>query len=139
MLIPYTSHQCFYLQVETVAQFGVIFLLFALGLEFSTAKVCPGITSFSSQTGKDIELQVYLGFNVKCLFFFPFLQLRVVRAVAVLGGLLQIFLFMCLCGVIASVCSRFRVHNFALTNLQTFIKLKKNKKCSFDWYLYFRV
>lgn len=28
-----------YMQVETVAQFGVIFLLFALGLEFSTAKV----------------------------------------------------------------------------------------------------
>ncbi|CAM8890274.1 hypothetical protein QQ045_024510 [Rhodiola kirilowii] len=55
-------------QVETVAQFGVIFLLFALGLEFSTAK------------------------------------LRVVRAVAVLGGLLQIFLFMCLCGVTASLC-----------------------------------
>jgi Kef-type K+ transport system membrane component KefB len=26
-------------QVETVAQFGVVFLLFALGLEFSTAKV----------------------------------------------------------------------------------------------------
>lgn len=26
-------------QVETVAQFGVIFLLFALGLEFSSAKV----------------------------------------------------------------------------------------------------
>lgn len=26
-------------QVETVAQFGVIFLLFALGLEFSTTKV----------------------------------------------------------------------------------------------------
>ncbi|XP_020552462.1 K(+) efflux antiporter 6 isoform X2 [Sesamum indicum] len=55
-------------QVETVAQFGVIFLLFALGLEFSTTK------------------------------------LRVVRAVAVLGGLLQILLFMCLCGVIASLC-----------------------------------
>ncbi|KAL2457328.1 K(+) efflux antiporter 4 [Abeliophyllum distichum] len=55
-------------QVETVAQFGVIFLLFALGLEFSTAK------------------------------------LRVVRAVAVLGGLLQIFLFMCLCGITASLC-----------------------------------
>ncbi|KAG1346659.1 putative K(+) efflux antiporter 4 [Cocos nucifera] len=54
-------------QVETVAQFGVIFLLFALGLEFSAAK------------------------------------LRVVRAVAVLGGLLQIFLFMCLCGITASV------------------------------------
>ncbi|XP_024953454.1 K(+) efflux antiporter 4 isoform X5 [Citrus sinensis] len=29
-------------QVETVAQFGVIFLLFALGLEFSTAKLCGG-------------------------------------------------------------------------------------------------
>ncbi|XP_042486036.1 K(+) efflux antiporter 4 isoform X1 [Macadamia integrifolia] len=55
-------------QVETVAQFGVIFLLFALGLEFSVSK------------------------------------LRVVRAVAVLGGLLQIFLFMCLCGITASLC-----------------------------------
>ncbi|XP_022968974.1 K(+) efflux antiporter 4-like isoform X1 [Cucurbita maxima] len=55
-------------QVETVAQFGVIFLLFALGLEFSTTK------------------------------------LRVVRAVAVLGGLLQIFLFMCLSGITASLC-----------------------------------
>ncbi|PKI58673.1 K(+) efflux antiporter 4 isoform X2 [Punica granatum] len=55
-------------QVETVAQFGVIFLLFALGLEFSTTK------------------------------------LRVVRAVAILGGLLQIFLFMCLCGITASLC-----------------------------------
>ncbi|XP_059639968.1 K(+) efflux antiporter 6 [Cornus florida] len=55
-------------QVETVAQFGVIFLLFALGLEFSTTK------------------------------------LRVVRAVAILGGVLQIFLFMCLCGITASLC-----------------------------------
>ncbi|KAK7318023.1 hypothetical protein RJT34_02720 [Clitoria ternatea] len=55
-------------QVETVAQFGVIFLLFALGLEFSTTK------------------------------------LRVVRAVAILGGLLQIFLFICLCGITASLC-----------------------------------
>uniref|UniRef100_A0A2N9F7X8 Cation/H+ exchanger transmembrane domain-containing protein n=1 Tax=Fagus sylvatica TaxID=28930 RepID=A0A2N9F7X8_FAGSY len=55
-------------QVETVAQFGVVFLLFALGLEFSITK------------------------------------LRVVRAVAVLGGLLQIFLFMCLCGITASLC-----------------------------------
>ncbi|CAL5215037.1 unnamed protein product [Lathyrus oleraceus] len=55
-------------QVETVAQFGVIFLLFALGLEFSTTK------------------------------------LRVVRAVAILGGLLQIVLFMCMCGIIASLC-----------------------------------
>ncbi|KAL4592641.1 hypothetical protein LXL04_005644 [Taraxacum kok-saghyz] len=55
-------------QVETVAQFGVIFLLFALGLEFSMAK------------------------------------LKVVRVVAVLGGLLQSFLFMCICGVTASLC-----------------------------------
>jgi len=29
-----------FMQVETVAQFGVVFLLFALGLEFSLAKVC---------------------------------------------------------------------------------------------------
>ncbi|KAI3522419.1 hypothetical protein L1887_00168 [Cichorium endivia] len=55
-------------QVETVAQFGVIFLLFALGLEFSMAK------------------------------------LKVVRAVAVLGGLLQSSLFMCICGITASLC-----------------------------------
>ncbi|KAG5041593.1 hypothetical protein JHK85_014069 [Glycine max] len=32
-------------QVETVAQFGVIFLLFALGLEFSTTKLCGGKSS----------------------------------------------------------------------------------------------
>ncbi|KAL4289810.1 hypothetical protein GQ457_14G018750 [Hibiscus cannabinus] len=57
--------ECLY-GVETIAQFGVIFLLFALGLEFSIAK------------------------------------LRVVRAAAVLGGLLQIVLFMCLCGITAS-------------------------------------
>ncbi|XP_021864650.2 K(+) efflux antiporter 4 isoform X2 [Spinacia oleracea] len=55
-------------QVETVAQFGVIFLLFALGLEFSASK------------------------------------LRVVRNVAILGGVFQIFLFMFLCGVTASLC-----------------------------------
>ncbi|KAK8959300.1 K(+) efflux antiporter 4 [Platanthera guangdongensis] len=55
-------------QVGTVAQFGSIFLLFALGLEFSIAKI------------------------------------RVVRAVAILGGLLQILLFMCLCGITASLC-----------------------------------
>uniref|UniRef100_A0A803NG32 Cation/H+ exchanger transmembrane domain-containing protein n=1 Tax=Cannabis sativa TaxID=3483 RepID=A0A803NG32_CANSA len=55
-------------QVETVAQFGVIFLLFALGLDFSTTK------------------------------------LKVVRAVAILGGLLQILLFMCLCGITVSLC-----------------------------------
>ncbi|KAL8160846.1 hypothetical protein V2J09_012335 [Rumex salicifolius] len=55
-------------QVETVAQFGVIFLLFALGLEFSTTK------------------------------------LRVVRSVAILGGLLQILLFTCLSGITATLC-----------------------------------
>jgi Kef-type K+ transport system membrane component KefB len=55
-------------QVETVAQFGVVFLLFALGLEFSMSK------------------------------------LRVVRAVAVIGGFLQIALFMCLCSLTAVLC-----------------------------------
>ncbi|XP_020531350.1 K(+) efflux antiporter 5 isoform X1 [Amborella trichopoda] len=55
-------------QVETVAQFGVVFLLFALGLEFSLPK------------------------------------LRAVGAVAVLGGLLQIVIFMCLCGITALLC-----------------------------------
>ncbi|CAI0398913.1 unnamed protein product [Linum tenue] len=55
-------------QVETFAQFGVIFLLFALGLEFSITK------------------------------------LRVVGAVAVFGGFLQIVIFMFLSGVTAMLC-----------------------------------
>ncbi|TVU48535.1 hypothetical protein EJB05_08174 [Eragrostis curvula] len=55
-------------QVETFAQFGVVFLLFALGLEFSLTK------------------------------------LKVVGPVAVLGGLLQIALFMFLCGLTAAMC-----------------------------------
>ncbi|KAK4480580.1 hypothetical protein RD792_013658 [Penstemon davidsonii] len=54
-------------QVETVAQFGVVFLLFALGLEFSMSK------------------------------------LKVVGPVAVFGGLLQIIIFMLLCGITAVV------------------------------------
>jgi hypothetical protein len=41
------------------------------------------------------------------------LQLRVVRSVAVLGGLLQIFLFMCMCGFTVSVCFyNFDPHHF---------------------------
>ncbi|XP_052186971.1 K(+) efflux antiporter 5 [Diospyros lotus] len=55
-------------QVETFAQFGVVFLLFALGLEFSLTK------------------------------------LKVVGPVAVLGGLLQIAIFMSLCGITAMLC-----------------------------------
>ncbi|GAV61857.1 Na_H_Exchanger domain-containing protein [Cephalotus follicularis] len=55
-------------QVETVAQFGVVFLLFALGLEFSLTK------------------------------------LKVVGPVAVLGGLLQIIIFIGLCGITAMLC-----------------------------------
>ncbi|XP_042505887.1 K(+) efflux antiporter 5-like isoform X2 [Macadamia integrifolia] len=55
-------------QVETFAQFGVVFLLFALGLEFSLTK------------------------------------LKVVGPVAVLGGLLQIIIFMCFCGIISMLC-----------------------------------
>ncbi|GAQ91267.1 Predicted K+/H+-antiporter [Klebsormidium nitens] len=54
-------------QVETLAQLGVVFLLFALGLEFSAAK------------------------------------LRVVQNVAVFGGLLQIGLFMAVCGALAQL------------------------------------
>eukprot|EP00243_Klebsormidium_subtile_P010895 TRINITY_DN5975_c0_g1_i3.p1 TRINITY_DN5975_c0_g1~~TRINITY_DN5975_c0_g1_i3.p1 ORF type:complete len:652 (+),score=161.58 TRINITY_DN5975_c0_g1_i3:409-2364(+) len=54
-------------QVETLAQLGVVFLLFALGLEFSAAK------------------------------------LRVVQNVAIFGGLLQIGLFMAVCGALAQL------------------------------------
>ncbi|XP_021730200.1 K(+) efflux antiporter 5-like isoform X1 [Chenopodium quinoa] len=55
-------------QVETVAQFGVVFLLFALGLEFSMTK------------------------------------LRAVGPVSALGGMLQIIVFMFLCGITAMIC-----------------------------------
>lgn len=55
-------------QVETFAQFGVVFLLFALGLEFSMPK------------------------------------LKAVGPVAVVGGLLQILIFMFLCGTLALLC-----------------------------------
>ncbi|KAL3676837.1 hypothetical protein R1sor_026785 [Riccia sorocarpa] len=55
-------------QVETLAQFGVVFMLFGLGLEFSMAK------------------------------------LRAVRSVAIVGGLMQILLFMGLCGLTAVFC-----------------------------------
>ncbi|KAK6926337.1 Cation/H+ exchanger [Dillenia turbinata] len=55
-------------QVETVAQFGVVFLLFALGLEFSLTK------------------------------------LKVVGPVAVLGGFLQMVMFMFLSGITAMLC-----------------------------------
>lgn len=90
------------MQVETVAQFGVIFLLFALGLEFSATKVylycCLHI---------DIKIHIlidmYYLLKIHIILFNLQVQLRVVRAVAVLGGLLQIFLFMCLCGLTASV------------------------------------
>jgi hypothetical protein len=37
--VTYLSDYCVQLQVETFAQFGVVFLLFALGLEFSLTKV----------------------------------------------------------------------------------------------------
>lgn len=55
-------------QVETLAQFGVLFLLFSLGMEFSAKK------------------------------------LRAVRGVAILGGLLQTFLFITFGGFTAIVC-----------------------------------
>ncbi|KAL9411288.1 hypothetical protein AB3S75_044977 [Citrus x aurantiifolia] len=55
-------------RVETFAQFGVVFLLFALGLEFSLTK------------------------------------LKAVGHVAVLGGLLQIAIFMFLCGITVALC-----------------------------------
>ncbi|GFP98386.1 k(+) efflux antiporter 5 [Phtheirospermum japonicum] len=55
-------------QVETVAQFGVVFLLFALGLEFSMSK------------------------------------LKVVGPVAVLGGLLQIFILIFFSSITALLC-----------------------------------
>ncbi|KAH9751601.1 Beta-myrcene/(E)-beta-ocimene synthase 2 [Citrus sinensis] len=58
------------LQVETFAQFDVVFLHFALGLEFSLTK------------------------------------LKVVGHVAVLGGLLQIAIFMFLCGITAAEACR---------------------------------
>lgn len=84
-----------------MAQFGVIFLLFALGLEFSTTKV-----SFFAVMESLLSLPLYIKQVMVAAVtnHLYILQLRVVRAVAVLGGLLQILLFMCLCGIISSVC-----------------------------------
>ncbi|XP_052305116.1 K(+) efflux antiporter 6 isoform X1 [Populus trichocarpa] len=84
-------------QVETVAQFGVIFLLFALGLEFSTTKVCFLLSSSSF-------LMIFFFIKIISKFHLLQLQLRVVRAVAVVGGLLEIILFMFLCGITAMLC-----------------------------------
>lgn len=92
-----------------MAQFGVIFLLFALGLEFSAAKVLLLKAFFVMQGRAFPELLYPLSVMIVnfilillCILFFIW-QLKVVRAVAVLGGLLQIILFMCLCGITASV------------------------------------
>ncbi|XP_065016043.1 K(+) efflux antiporter 4 isoform X1 [Musa acuminata AAA Group] len=90
-------------QVETVAQFGVIFLLFALGLEFSITKVILSkiFCVLLSCCGRFAQLICYILILVAVALH---LQLRVVRAVAIVGGFLQIALFMCLCGIIASLC-----------------------------------
>ncbi|XP_065047513.1 K(+) efflux antiporter 4-like isoform X1 [Musa acuminata AAA Group] len=90
-------------QVETVAQFGVIFLLFALGLEFSITKVILSniFCVLLSCCGRFAQLICYILILVAVALH---LQLRVVRAVAIIGGFLQIALFMCLCGIIASLC-----------------------------------
>lgn len=51
------------------------------------------------------------------------LQLRVVRAVAVLGGLLQIVLFMCLCGATASVCFWLYMPGILFSKISYFVTL----------------
>ncbi|XP_047083124.1 K(+) efflux antiporter 6-like [Lolium rigidum] len=93
-------------QVETVAQFGVIFLLFALGLEFSTAKVCifdSLIFIYNCSFARYWDPGQYAP-NIIISDVSTLSQLRAVRAVAVLGGLLQIILFMFLCGISATLC-----------------------------------
>jgi Kef-type K+ transport system membrane component KefB len=95
-LCVYDSY--FTIQVETVAQFGVIFLLFALGLEFSTAKVYIfDFFIYLHLCKHGLDIITTRGVS-------PLSQLRVVRAVAVVGGLLQIILFMLLCGISATLC-----------------------------------
>lgn len=87
-------------QVETVAQFGVVFLLFALGLEFSLTKVHL-LRTFISLLNEHVKFSLYV---LKIRFIHNFLvQLKVVGAVAVFGGFLQIIIFMFLCGIIAMV------------------------------------
>uniref|UniRef100_A0A803M5E8 Cation/H+ exchanger transmembrane domain-containing protein n=1 Tax=Chenopodium quinoa TaxID=63459 RepID=A0A803M5E8_CHEQI len=72
-------------QVETVAQFGVVFLLFALGLEFSMTKA-------------RILFPDYFFICVLAV------ALRAVGPVSALGGMLQIIVFMFLCGITAMIC-----------------------------------
>jgi Kef-type K+ transport system membrane component KefB len=91
--------------VETFAQFGVVFLLFALGLEFSLTKVLKKIYGYYIQYNTSLPKVFLTNIHIK---WFPycirhFYQLKVVGPVAVLGGLLQIALFMFLCGLTAAV------------------------------------
>jgi len=91
--------------VETFAQFGVVFLLFALGLEFSLTKVPKKIYGYCLQANISLLKVILTNIHVKSLPYHvcPFFQLKVVGPVAVLGGLLQIALFMFLCGLTAAV------------------------------------
>lgn len=86
-----------------MAQFGVVFLLFALGLEFSLAKVwCTQISivwpHYFAYGFYNFNCPYYKGYSILLL-----VQLKAVGPVAVLGGLLQIVIFMFLCGISAMV------------------------------------
>jgi hypothetical protein len=82
-----------------------VFLLFALGLEFSLTKVPKQICGYCLQANISLSKVILTNINVKWLpcRFCHFDQLKVVGPVAVLGGLLQIALFMFLCGLTAAV------------------------------------
>lgn len=94
----------------------MIFLLFALGLEFSITKVILSkiFWVLLACCWRFAQLICYILILVAVALH---LQLRVVRAVAIVGGFLQIALFMCLCGIIASVCFNLPSNSSCIGNI----------------------
>ncbi|CAI5517847.1 unnamed protein product [Closterium sp. Naga37s-1] len=106
-------------QVETLAQFGVVFLLFALGVEFSLAKV-QGVhnvalrhipssspSSPSSAPLSTVQVETLAQFGVVFLLFalgveFSLAKMQGVHNVALGGGVLQIAIAMILGGIFSS-------------------------------------
>ena len=78
--------------------------------DFPSFCIGPGVLHYKSEpvvSSRCFFFQQSQVYNITVNNLSVLFQLRVVRAVAVLGGLLQIFLFMCLCGITASVCLTF--------------------------------
>lgn len=75
---PYLPHMPFTVSepanVETLAQFGVVMLMFGLGLEFSLGKLLKVIPTAMTAVTLEIVLMVWIGYQVGLLLGFPKMQ-----------------------------------------------------------------